>query len=63
MYHYLKKTLLGNQGPTNIPLGPLLFTGSGQFRKKTLVGFYTKSCSMSDNSIYARFGIGLDNPT
>lgn len=46
-----------------IPLGPLLFTGSGQFREKTLVGFYTKSSSMSDNSIYERFGIGLDNPT
>lgn len=46
-----------------IPLGPLLFTRSGQFRKKTLVGFYTKSSSMSDNSIYERFGIGLDNPT
>lgn len=46
-----------------IPLGPLLFTGSGQFREKTLVGFYTKSSSMSDNSIYDRYGIGLDNPT
>lgn len=61
---FKKKTLLGNQGPTLHPFGPFaVYTGSGQFREKTLVGFYTKSSSMSDNSIYARFGIGLDNPT
>lgn len=59
MYHYLKKHYWETKVLHYIPLGPLLFTGSGQL----LVGFYTKSSSMSDNSIYDRYGIGLDNPT
>lgn len=64
MYHYYKKKHYWETKVLHyIPLGPLLFTGSGQFREKTLVGFYTKSSSMSDNSIFDRFGIGLDNPT
>lgn len=64
MYHCFKKNITGETKVLHyIPLGPLLFTGSGQFREKTLVGFYTKSSSMSDNSIYDRYGIGLDNPT
>lgn len=59
MYHCFKKTLQGKPRSYITSLWVLCCL----LREKTLVGFYTKSSSMSDNSIYDRYGIGLDNPT